>query len=204
MKAETSCASSEAFSRLLSPIPDNRDKGGTKRRRGGAGTPCPSSPPLIAGALAEHHGKGSPLYGRTWMCVCVFMKNDFTGPLMMQAPFHPHFRGRENSRGGLVRCGRGSQNPLINYVMEKCLRRLRVCVWGGRNVAVCEQLALMRWEAGKHAAPLKRGAVRSLLSAEKKEKVEEVGLERLLKEGVAPPSHPPPSWGGEGGGGTRE
>lgn len=83
------------------------------------------------------------------MRLCVFMKNDFTGPLMMQAPFHPHFRGRENSRGGLVQCGRGSQNPLINYVMEKSLHPLRV--WGDWNAAVCEQLVLMRWEAGKHA-----------------------------------------------------
>lgn len=80
------------------------------------------------------------------VCVCVFMKNDFTGPLMMQAPFHPHFRGRENSRGGLVQCGRGSQNPLINYVMEKCLRLLHV--WGHWNV--CEQLVLMRLANMQH------------------------------------------------------
>lgn len=84
------------------------------------------------------------------VCVCVFMRNDFTGPLMMQAPFHPHFRGRGNSRSGLVQCGRGSQSPLINYVMEKCL------VGSTCEVAVCEQSALMRWEAGKHATRLKK------------------------------------------------
>lgn len=39
--------------------------------------------------------------------------------------------------------GGGSLNPLINYVMEKWLSLLHV--WGDWNVAVCEQLFLMRW-----------------------------------------------------------
>ena len=150
-------------------MPLSFQQGQRKNRaeEGKARTLCPSSPPMIAATLAGHDGKGSPLYGRTWKCVCVFMKNDFTWPLMMQAPFHPHFRGRENSRGGLVQCGRGSQNPLINSVMEKCLRLLRV--WGDWNVAVCEQFDLMRWEAGKHATLLKKEGMFSLLSVEGKE-----------------------------------
>lgn len=86
--------------------------------------------------------------------------------------------------------GGGSLNPLINYVMEKCLRLLHV--WGERNVAVCEQLVLMRWEAGKHAALLKEKPSFHSFSAGEKKKVEEVGLVRLLKEGTAPPPPPPP------------
>lgn len=107
----------QAFTRSTSPFHYYRDKEknrGAQRQRGGgetaSGTPCPSLPPLIARALAESYRKGSRLQ-TFWEYVCVggkkskeglLVSHDFTGPLMMQPP-HPHIRGRETSRGELVR-----------------------------------------------------------------------------------------------------
>lgn len=68
--------------------------------------------------------------------VCVLMKNDFTGPLMMQPPPPSILILEEEKTAGVdwFGVGGGSQNPLINYVMEKWLSLLHV--WGDWNVGM--------------------------------------------------------------------
>lgn len=122
-----------AFTHSSSLLHYYRDKEKNKRqsRRGGGGeraggTPCPALPLLIAWAI------GRAADGQ--FCVCVCWKSRRGGAshqpwlhwaIMMQPPTILILEEEKPAGVGWLA---GSQNLLINYVMEKCPGLLRV--WG--------------------------------------------------------------------------
>lgn len=77
------------------------------------------------------------------MCVCEIKKNDFTGPLTMNAPILI-FEEAKPAGVDWFRV-KGSQNWLINYVVEKCFSLHHV--WGEWNVGMFVSI-YFQWDWG--------------------------------------------------------